>query len=130
MQDRVDSKLMVREESYGRPRRIALDSANTTARRPRDMKRNSRRTTTKISISSRYSNPQLQPDSNEETAALFRVLIHKINNTTLCGDVPPPHSCRLDKREALQRMQASSPGQSWTRCTRESDMMHWSSTRP
>ena len=42
--------------------------------------------------------PQLQPDSNDETAALLRVLIHKIDNTTLGDDVPtvpqwtgPPH---------------------------------------
>jgi len=32
--------------------------------------------------------PQLQPDPNEETAALLRVLIHKIDNTTFGGDVP------------------------------------------
>ena len=31
---------------------------------------------------------QLQPDPNEETAALLRVLIHKIDNTTFGGDVP------------------------------------------
>ena len=31
---------------------------------------------------------QLQPDPNEETAALLRVLIHKIDNTTFNGDVP------------------------------------------
>ena len=31
---------------------------------------------------------QLQPDPNEETAALLRVLIHTINNTALGGDVP------------------------------------------
>ena len=42
---------------------------------------------------------QLQPDPNEETAALLRVLIHKIDNTTFSGDVPaipqwsgPPHT--------------------------------------
>ena len=32
---------------------------------------------------------QLQPDSNTETAALLRVLIHKIDNTTFGGVVPP-----------------------------------------
>ena len=32
--------------------------------------------------------PQLQQDPNEETAALLRVLIHKIDNTTFGGDVP------------------------------------------
>jgi len=32
--------------------------------------------------------PQLEPDPNEETAALLRVLIHKIDNTTFGGDVP------------------------------------------
>ncbi|KAF9644082.1 hypothetical protein BDM02DRAFT_3103154, partial [Thelephora ganbajun] len=32
--------------------------------------------------------PQLQPDPNQETAALLRVLIHKIDNTTFGGDVP------------------------------------------
>ncbi|KAF9642693.1 hypothetical protein BDM02DRAFT_1973732 [Thelephora ganbajun] len=32
--------------------------------------------------------PQLQPDPNEETAALLRVLIHKVDNTTFGGDVP------------------------------------------
>ena len=32
--------------------------------------------------------PQLQRDPNEETAALLRVLIHKIDNTTFGGDVP------------------------------------------
>ena len=31
---------------------------------------------------------QLQPDPNEETAALLRVLIHVIDNTTFGGDVP------------------------------------------
>ena len=31
---------------------------------------------------------QLQPDPNEETAALLRVLIHKIDNTTFGGNVP------------------------------------------
>ncbi|KAF9642699.1 hypothetical protein BDM02DRAFT_1973684 [Thelephora ganbajun] len=31
---------------------------------------------------------QLQPDPNQETAALLRVLIHKIDNTTFGGDVP------------------------------------------
>jgi len=31
---------------------------------------------------------QLQPDPNDETAALLRVLIHKIDNTTFGGDVP------------------------------------------
>jgi len=41
----------------------------------------------------------LQPDPNEETAALLRVLIYKIDNTTFGSDVPavpqwsgPPHS--------------------------------------
>ena len=44
-------------------------------------------------------NSQLQPDPNEETAALLRVLIHKVDNTTFGGDVPgipqwvgPPHT--------------------------------------
>ena len=32
--------------------------------------------------------PQLQPDPNEETAALLRVLIYKIDNTTFGDDVP------------------------------------------
>ena len=32
--------------------------------------------------------PQLQRDPNEETAALLRVLIHKIDNTTFGSDVP------------------------------------------
>ena len=32
--------------------------------------------------------PQLQSDPNEETAALLRVLIHKIDNTTFGDDVP------------------------------------------
>ena len=43
-------------------------------------------------------NSQLQPDPNEETAALLRVLIHKVDNTTFGGDAPsipqwsgPPH---------------------------------------
>ena len=43
--------------------------------------------------------PQLQSDPNEETAALLRVLIHKIDNTTFGNDVPalpqwsgPPHT--------------------------------------
>ena len=43
-------------------------------------------------------NSQLQPDPNEETAALLRVLIHKVDNTTFGSDVPsipqwvgPPH---------------------------------------
>ncbi|KAF9647585.1 hypothetical protein BDM02DRAFT_2634490 [Thelephora ganbajun] len=31
---------------------------------------------------------QLQPDPNEETAALLRILIHKIDNTTFGDDVP------------------------------------------
>ena len=42
---------------------------------------------------------QLQPDPNNETAALLRVLIHKIDNTTFGNDVPtlpqwtgPPHT--------------------------------------
>ena len=33
-------------------------------------------------------NSELKPDPNEETAALLRVLIHKIDNTTFGGDVP------------------------------------------
>ena len=33
-------------------------------------------------------NSQLQPDPNEETAALLRVLIHKVDNTTFGNDVP------------------------------------------
>jgi len=33
--------------------------------------------------------PQLQPDPNEETVALLRVLIHKIDNTTFGDNVPP-----------------------------------------
>ena len=44
-------------------------------------------------------NSELKPDPNEETAALLRVLIHKMDNTTLGGDVPavpqwtgPPHT--------------------------------------
>jgi len=43
--------------------------------------------------------PKLQPDPNEETVALLRVLIHKIDNTTFGNDVPtiprwtgPPHT--------------------------------------
>jgi len=32
--------------------------------------------------------PQLQPDPNDETAALLRVLIHKIDNTTFGDDIP------------------------------------------
>jgi len=32
--------------------------------------------------------PGLQPDPNNETAALLRVLIHKIDNTTFGGDAP------------------------------------------
>ena len=32
--------------------------------------------------------PQLQPDTGEETTALLRVLIHKIDNTTFGGDTP------------------------------------------
>ena len=32
--------------------------------------------------------PELQPDPNEETAALLRVLIHKTDNTTFGGNVP------------------------------------------
>ena len=43
--------------------------------------------------------PQLEPDPNEETAALLRVLIHKIDNTTFGDDIPavphwsgPPHT--------------------------------------
>jgi len=42
--------------------------------------------------------PQLQSDPNEETVALLRVLIHKIDNSTFGGDTPtvpqwsgPPH---------------------------------------
>ena len=44
-------------------------------------------------------NSELQPDPNDETAALLRVLIYKIDNTTFGNDVPtlpqwtgPPHS--------------------------------------
>ena len=33
--------------------------------------------------------PQLQQDPNEETAALLRVMIYKLDNTTFGGDVPP-----------------------------------------
>jgi len=33
-------------------------------------------------------NSQLQPDPNEETAALLRVLIHKVDNTAFSGNVP------------------------------------------
>ncbi|KAF9783506.1 hypothetical protein BJ322DRAFT_980879, partial [Thelephora terrestris] len=33
-------------------------------------------------------NSQLQPDSGDETAALLRVLIYKIDNTTFGSDVP------------------------------------------
>ena len=33
-------------------------------------------------------NSELQPDPNEETAALLRVLIHKVDNTTFGNDVP------------------------------------------
>ena len=43
-------------------------------------------------------NSELQPDPNEETAALLRVIIHKMDNTTFGGNVPavpqwtgPPH---------------------------------------
>ena len=43
-------------------------------------------------------NSELKPNPNEETAALLRVLIHKMDNTTFGGDVPavpqwtgPPH---------------------------------------
>jgi len=32
--------------------------------------------------------PQLQPDTGEETTTLLRVLIHKIDNTTFGGDAP------------------------------------------
>ena len=32
--------------------------------------------------------PQLQPDTGEETASLLRVLVHKIDNTAFGGDVP------------------------------------------
>ena len=42
--------------------------------------------------------PQLQPDPNEETAALLRVLLYKTDNTTFGGEIPtiprwtgPPH---------------------------------------
>ena len=34
-------------------------------------------------------NSQLQPDPNEETAALLRILIYKVDNTTFGDDVPP-----------------------------------------
>ena len=33
-------------------------------------------------------NSQLQPDPSDETAALLRVLIYKIDNTTFCNNVP------------------------------------------
>ncbi|KAF9777416.1 hypothetical protein BJ322DRAFT_659378 [Thelephora terrestris] len=33
-------------------------------------------------------NPSLQPDPNDETAALLRILIYKIDNTTFGNDVP------------------------------------------
>ena len=33
--------------------------------------------------------PQLQQDPNEETAALLRVMIYKLDNTTFGGNVPP-----------------------------------------
>ena len=43
--------------------------------------------------------PQLEPDPNEETAALLRVLIHKIDNATFGDNIPavpqwsgPPHT--------------------------------------
>ncbi|KAF9778946.1 hypothetical protein BJ322DRAFT_980410, partial [Thelephora terrestris] len=32
--------------------------------------------------------PQLQPDSGDDTAALLRVLLYKIDNTTFGNDVP------------------------------------------
>jgi len=35
-----------------------------------------------------YIHPQLQPDPNEETAALLRVLLYKMDNTTFGVDVP------------------------------------------
>ena len=42
---------------------------------------------------------QLQPDPNEETAALLRVLLYKVDNTTFGGQTPtipqwtgPPHT--------------------------------------
>jgi len=45
---------------------------------------------------------QLQPDPNEETAALLRVLIHKIDNTTFGGDVPALPRWTGPPRTALQ----------------------------
>lgn len=35
-----------------------------------------------------YVHPQLKPDPNEETAALLRVLLYKLDNATFGGDVP------------------------------------------
>ena len=35
-----------------------------------------------------YIYPQLQTDSNDETAALLRVLLYKVANTTFGGGVP------------------------------------------
>ena len=45
---------------------------------------------------------QLQPDPNEETSALLRVLIHKIDNTTFGGDVPPLPQWTGPPRTAIQ----------------------------
>jgi len=45
---------------------------------------------------------QLQPDPNEETAALLRVLIHKIDNTTFGGDVPALPQWTGPPRTAIQ----------------------------
>ena len=46
--------------------------------------------------------PQLQPDPNEETAALLRVLIHKIDNTTFGSDVPALPQWTGPSRTAIQ----------------------------
>jgi len=45
---------------------------------------------------------QLQPDTNAETAALLRVLIHKIDNTTFGGDVPALPQWTGPPRTAIQ----------------------------
>jgi len=34
------------------------------------------------------AHPQLQPDSTDEAAALLRVTLYKLDNTTFCGDIP------------------------------------------
>ena len=46
--------------------------------------------------------PQLQKDPNDETAALLRVLIHKIDNTTFGGDVPALPQWTGPPRVAIQ----------------------------